>query len=103
MITPPEYTVMGEDGKEYGPVSEDQIRQWIAEGRAGSKTPVKTPRDRDWVFLNQVPEFAEFFAAKPARLPRPGPRKGLINAVLLIAVITALYYLFSYLLSLKKH
>ena len=38
MITPKEYTVMGEDGQDYGPVTADQIYDWIGEGRLGKKT-----------------------------------------------------------------
>ena len=31
MNTLQQYTVMGEDGKEYGPVNVEQVRAWIAE------------------------------------------------------------------------
>ena len=36
----PEYKVMGEDGHEYGPVSAEQIRQWVAERRLERKSPI---------------------------------------------------------------
>lgn len=102
MSKPPEYTVMGEDGKDYGPVFDDQIRSWILEGRLGPKTPVRTARDKDWVFLAEVPAFAEYFQPKPAPAPRVGPRRGLVKAGIAIAILTALYYLVSYLLALKN-
>jgi len=63
MITLPHYQVLGGDGREYGPVYDDQIRQWIAEGRLESKSPVKPPDAKDWVFLETLPEFAEALQA----------------------------------------
>ena len=96
MKPPIEYTVMGEDGKEYGPVFADQIRAWIQEGRLGAKTPIKAAADKDWIFLSQVPEFAEFFAPKVLP-PKIGTRRGFVRAFLVVAVITALYFLFVYL------
>ena len=32
------YTIIGGDGKEYGPVTAEQIRSWIAAGRANLET-----------------------------------------------------------------
>jgi hypothetical protein len=63
MIALPEYKVLGGDGQEYGPVYDDQIRQWISEGRLERKTPVKPPDAKDWVFLESLPEFAEALKA----------------------------------------
>ena len=34
------YRIIGADGKTYGPVGLEQIRQWLAEGRVDSRTPV---------------------------------------------------------------
>jgi hypothetical protein len=74
MISLPDYKVMGEDGQEYGPVSDDQIRKWIIERRLERKTPVKPPDARDWVFLETLPEFADAFQP-PAPPPKPQGRK----------------------------
>ena len=71
MITLPQYQVLGGDGREYGPVYDDQIRQWIAEGRLESKSPVKPPDAKDWVFLETLPEFAE--ALQAFETPEPPP------------------------------
>lgn len=92
MKASPEYTVMGEDGKDYGPVFADQIREWIRDGRLGAKTPVKTAADKDWVFLAEVPAFAEFFVVRTPP-PKVATRRGFIRAFVVVAVITALYYL----------
>ncbi len=34
------YKIVGADGREYGPISLEQLRQWIAEGRANALTRV---------------------------------------------------------------
>lgn len=59
------FKILGSDGKEYGPVTTEQLRQWISEGRAGGQTRVKPDGAADWMLLNTVPEFAEVFHAPP--------------------------------------
>jgi len=71
------YKIIGEDGKEYGPVSGGQLRQWIAEGRVESRTPVFADGAKDWNFVGLLPEFTSCFAATtpPIVLPSGQPRK----------------------------
>ena len=57
------YKIIGTDGKEYGPISGEQLRQWIAEGRVESRTPVFVDGAKEWTFVGLLPEFAAFFAA----------------------------------------
>lgn len=96
MITLPEYTVMGEDGQEYGPVSAQQIRQWVADGRLEKKTPVKPAEMRDWIFLGLLPEFADLFAPPPPPPPKVLPRKELVVTVVVVALLTLAYFLFKH-------
>ncbi|HZZ19155.1 MAG TPA: GYF domain-containing protein [Opitutaceae bacterium] len=42
------YTIIGGDGKEYGPVTAAQIRSWIAGGRANLETKVKEAGSDTW-------------------------------------------------------
>ena len=67
------YTIMGADGRDYGPVSADQLRQWIAEGRANAQTKVRVEGGADWRLLSELPEFfpAPAPAAAPALAPAP--------------------------------
>jgi TM2 domain-containing membrane protein YozV len=51
------YKIIGADGCEYGPVSADQIRQWIAEGRANAQTRAQGEGSADWRTLADCPEF----------------------------------------------
>ena len=52
------YRIIGADGKTYGPVGLEQIRQWLAEGRVDSRTPVFVDGARDWTFIGLLPEVA---------------------------------------------
>ncbi len=67
------YTIMGADGREYGPVTADQVRQWISEGRANAQTRVRTEGAADWKLLNEFPEFASQTAVEPASGIAPAP------------------------------
>src|SRR6266581_2597043 len=66
------YKIIGADGKEYGPITADQLRQWIAEGRANGQTRVLLEGTGDWKTLAEIPEFAAILTA-PAPGPAPGP------------------------------
>jgi uncharacterized RDD family membrane protein YckC len=53
------YTIIGGDGKEYGPVSAAQARAWIAGGRANLETRAKLLGTDEWKRLGDYPEFSE--------------------------------------------
>ena len=59
------YRIIGTDGKTYGPVALAQVRQWIVQGRADSRTPVYVDGASDWTFLGLLPELAGDFAGTP--------------------------------------
>jgi prepilin-type processing-associated H-X9-DG protein len=63
------YRVLGADGKEYGPVNGEVLRQWITEGRAHAQTRVKSEGSAEWQTLASVPEFEAEFAAAPGAPP----------------------------------
>jgi TM2 domain-containing membrane protein YozV len=67
------FNIIGADGKQYGPVSADQIRQWIHEGRANGATQVQAVGATDWKPITAVPELAGIFAgaAAPPRMAPP--------------------------------
>jgi hypothetical protein len=60
------YKIIGADQKEYGPVSAEQIRAWMVEGRVNSQTRVLAEGATEWKTLGELPEFA---AAAPAPAP----------------------------------
>ena len=59
------YKILGGDGKEYGPISADVLRQWISEGRANAQTQVQAEGSTDWVALGQIPQFSPAFSPPP--------------------------------------
>jgi hypothetical protein len=59
------YKIIGNDGNTYGPISAEQIRVWIAQGRVESRTPVFVEGASDWTFVGLLPEFAGYFGAPP--------------------------------------
>jgi hypothetical protein len=70
------YKILGSDGHEYGPLSTDKIKQWIAEERVEKKTPVLPDGATDWVFLSSLPEFAGAFASQAKSGPAaPGKKR----------------------------
>ncbi len=51
------YRIIGADGKEYGPITPEQLRQWVAEGRANAQTKVLLEGTTEWKSLSEFPEF----------------------------------------------
>lgn len=65
------YKIIGADGREYGPVSAEVIRQWISEGRANLQSRVQTEGSTVWQTLAELPEFAAPASAEPPVMPKP--------------------------------
>ena len=65
------FKIIGSDGKEYGPVSADQLRQWLTEGRVNAQTQIQPEGSTGWLPLSAFPEFAASFPA-----PAPAPLSG---------------------------
>jgi hypothetical protein len=42
------YKIIGADGKQYGPISIEQLRQWIADGRVNAETRVQEADAAEW-------------------------------------------------------
>lgn len=75
------YLIIGGDNKEYGPVSEADVRQWIAEGRLNSESRVKAESDAEFRALAQFPEFAAALRplAAPAAISAPGTARDFLE------------------------
>src|SRR5205085_8213152 len=58
------YKIIGGDQKEYGPVSADELRRWIAEGRINSQTSARAEGTAEWKPFSAFPEFAEALRAQ---------------------------------------
>lgn len=65
------YKILGADGRQYGPVSAEQLRRWVAEGRANAYTQTLAEGASEWKALGSLPEFAAHLSstAPPAASP----------------------------------
>src|SRR5688572_24069945 len=96
------YKIIGADQKEYGPVSADEMRRWMAEGRVNAQTLIQAEGQTDWRPLSSFPEFASAAQPMPASAPMAampgtdaaqlvsGPATGLLVVGILCAVAAAL-------------
>ena len=52
------FNIIGADGQKYGPVSAEQLRQWIAEGRVNAQTRAQAEGSADWKPIADFPELS---------------------------------------------
>ncbi len=73
------YRIRGGDGGEYGPVSAQQLQQWIADGRANRQSLVLGSGQTEWKALETFPEFAGALSISslPPQLLRTEPVAGI--------------------------
>jgi TM2 domain-containing membrane protein YozV len=64
------YRMIGADGHQYGPVTADVIRQWLAENRVNGQTLIQREGETEWKPLQVIPEFAADL--RPAAPGAPG-------------------------------
>src|ERR1017187_1952510 len=114
------YTLIGGDQKQYGPVTEEQLRQWILDGRLNPQSQAKAESDAEWRPLSAFPEFAGSLAPRsaasgaappspPAAPPMPANTNGLAVTSLVLGIlglftcgITALFGLILGIMALVK-
>lgn len=65
------YRIKGSDQKEYGPITAEQVRQWIQENRLNRFSVAEKDGEPGWKPLGQFAEFADLFPAQPAGMPTP--------------------------------
>ena len=68
------FYLIGADGREYGPFTVEQIRDWVAQGRANAHSRVRRDGETSWQPLKDLAEFAEvstLAAAPPPGMPPP--------------------------------
>lgn len=87
------YKIIGTDQKEYGPVSAQQIAQWISQGRLNAQSKAQLDGG-EWKPLEQFPEFASIFAPRVATPSSPippitsgGKTSGLAIASLVLGIL----------------
>ena len=80
------YKIIGGDQQQYGPVSAEDVRRWIAEGRANAQTQVLAEGATEWKPLSAFPEFADLFGpVSPSSPLAPGSPTRLLSPEELLA------------------
>jgi TM2 domain-containing membrane protein YozV len=65
------YRIVGKDGLQYGPVTAEQLRAWIAENRANAQTLAQAEGSQEWKPLAAFPEFAADLKPPPVSSDAP--------------------------------
>ncbi len=76
------YKIIGVDQKEYGPVTAEQLRQWISEGRVNAQTQVCLEGTQEWKPLGMFPEFGFPTSPLVGNLPSPETRTVSMDQIL---------------------
>jgi Domain of unknown function (DUF4190)/GYF domain 2 len=89
------YIVIGSDGKEYGPIPADDVRQWIADGRINAQTKAQVAGTGEWKLLAEFPEFSDVRKSPlaPPSLPAATPAK--TSGMAITSLVLAILGLFS--------
>jgi hypothetical protein len=66
------YKIIGGDQKQYGPVSADEVRHWIADGRLNAQSLAWAEGTADWKPLGSFSEFADALRTQAAPPPLSG-------------------------------
>ena len=67
------FFLIGGDGREYGPFSAEQIREWLAQGRANAHSRIRRDGEATWQSLQDVAEFADVASVSPPPGAAPPP------------------------------
>ncbi len=95
------YKIVGADGKEYGPVTLEQIQKWIVEGRVNAQTRVQAAGSAEWKTLADFPELKASLPGRPVPpgtpIPAPlssgapaGQTQGLAVTSLILGILSML-------------
>ena len=95
------YKIIGADGKEYGPVNLEQVKQWVGEGRITSQTRMQDTSTGQWKQASEIPELSSLLTARlgagvaavhaPAVAPAPaasGQQTGLATTSLVLGILS---------------
>jgi uncharacterized RDD family membrane protein YckC len=70
------FTIIGSDGKEYGPITAAHIHEWIRDGRVNLQTKAKLDREDVWKSLGDFAEFnTQPVTPVPSAPPVPAARR----------------------------
>ena len=65
------YKIIGSDGRQYGPVSAEQLRSWLGQNRVNAQTLIQPEGVTEWKAVSTFPEFAGDLRPAPPLTPPP--------------------------------
>jgi hypothetical protein len=69
-----QYTIVGDDGKEYGPMDLETLQDMVRDDRVGAETRVWDSTTKEWHDAVQIEELSEFFPEEIVeQTPEPPP------------------------------
>lgn len=71
------YKMIGADGKQYGPITLEQLKTWVGEGRITSQTNILRSDTNSWLPAAQYPELGLAQTTTPGTLPPAVPGNNL--------------------------
>jgi len=88
-----DYWIIGDDGREYGPVPDAEIRNWIADRRVDAETRIRQGKDGPWKCASEHTDFAGLLTAslsapEPRNAPPSPPAAGFAIAALICGLLT---------------
>ena len=66
------YKIIGADQNEYGPITAEQVRQWMAEGRLNGLSKIQVDGSGVWKQMRDVPEFSAHLPPRSMNCLRGG-------------------------------
>jgi hypothetical protein len=94
------YRIIGGDGKEYGPVPLETIKQWVQEGRIGPRTRIQGSDSTEWRSAPELPELSNLFPSRPVEPapvvvpPQGEPQKGLAITSFVLGLLSMVCFAF---------
>jgi TM2 domain-containing membrane protein YozV len=75
------YKIIGTDGRQYGPVTVEQIRAWLAQNRVNAHTLAQSEGSTEWKPLISFSELAPEFKVAPPLAAGTGPNPRAHNKI----------------------
>lgn len=92
----PTYEVIGGDNRAHGPVTGEELCQWIREGRASGQTMIRHSDHDVWRPMESYPEFAGPLRGLPwIPIYQPAPKvHGMAVASLVLGIVSLMMFMF---------
>jgi prepilin-type processing-associated H-X9-DG protein len=90
------YTIIGSDGKEYGPIAAEDVRQWLADGRINAQTKVRAEGTNEWKLISDFSEFSGSLKKNSTPPPLPAsPTRSKTSALAITSLVLGVLGLFT--------